>query len=199
MAGTTRSLIMERARILFSRRGFDAASMEDIARQVGIRKASLYAHFRGKQAIFREVFASVLDEYARFLGGTLASLSGQALLKDRLASLLVAYAGYFRNTDVMSFWFRVSMMPPAFMKKEFLRETLRVELGFVDRLTGVFREGMKSGELKRQNAANVSTAFYQLVMGLGMTLAFYPVVNSRKLTRDCLGVFWRGIGTEGSV
>jgi hypothetical protein len=33
-----------------------------------------------------------------------------------------------------------------------------------------------------------------MLKGLGMTLAFYPGVNVRKVVRDCLGVFWNGIG-----
>jgi AcrR family transcriptional regulator len=194
MAKTTRARILEKARILFSREGFDAASMEDIARQVGIRKASLYAHFPGKEAIFRGVFESVLDEYTRHLARILDPADPPAALKDRLASLLLAYAGYFTNTDAMSFWLRVSAMPPAFMKKEIARKTMEVEMEFVKCLTRFFLNCMRSGELKRQNAESVSMAFYQLVMGLGMTLAFYPGMNARRIVGDCLGVFWRGMG-----
>jgi AcrR family transcriptional regulator len=198
LAGGTREIILRKARRLFAQQGFDAASMQDIAREVGIRKASLYAHFPGKEAIFREVFATVLTEYTRHLEGIGELGKRNGALRDRLTAVLLGYAGYFTNADAMSFWFRVFMTPPVFMKQEIARETMKVDMGFVRRLTRLFREGMSSGELKRQNAESVSTAFYQMLMGLGMTLAFYPGLNVRRLVKDCLTVFWNGIGPAGA-
>jgi len=48
----TRQKILEAALELFSRRGFEAVSVRDIAGEVGIRESSLYNHFRNKQDIF---------------------------------------------------------------------------------------------------------------------------------------------------
>lgn len=48
----TKQKILEAALELFSRRGFEAVSVRDIAGEVGIRESSLYNHFRNKQEIF---------------------------------------------------------------------------------------------------------------------------------------------------
>ncbi|MCL7713838.1 TetR/AcrR family transcriptional regulator [Stenotrophomonas mori] len=45
----------------FAERGYDGSSLNDIAEAVGIRKASLYAHFAGKDALFLDVFDEALD------------------------------------------------------------------------------------------------------------------------------------------
>ncbi|WP_081897690.1 TetR/AcrR family transcriptional regulator [Massilia sp. BSC265] len=37
----------------FAEHGYDASSLNVIAEQVGIRKASLYTHFSGKGAVFK--------------------------------------------------------------------------------------------------------------------------------------------------
>ena len=40
----------------FAANGYDASSLTEIAAEVGIRKASIYAHFSGKDALFLKVF-----------------------------------------------------------------------------------------------------------------------------------------------
>ena len=49
---STRDRILEAALDLFSRQGFAASSMRQIAAEVGMRASSLYNHFPGKDAIF---------------------------------------------------------------------------------------------------------------------------------------------------
>ena len=48
----TKKIILEKALELFSIRGYSGVSVYDIAEAVGIKAASLYKHFPGKQAIF---------------------------------------------------------------------------------------------------------------------------------------------------
>lgn len=56
--------IKSAARDLFFRFGFSKTSMEDIARQSGLAKPTLYYYYSSKQAIFNEV---VIDEASRFM------------------------------------------------------------------------------------------------------------------------------------
>ncbi len=48
----TRSRILESAIKLFSARGFNAASVDDICKDAGISKGAFYHHFKSKQALF---------------------------------------------------------------------------------------------------------------------------------------------------
>ena len=48
----TRSKILEAAIKLFSTRGFNAASVDDICKEAGISKGAFYHHFESKQALF---------------------------------------------------------------------------------------------------------------------------------------------------
>ncbi|MDR7123239.1 AcrR family transcriptional regulator [Pseudorhodobacter sp. 4114] len=49
--------VLEGARTIFLRDGFDGASVDDIAREAGVSKATLYAYFPDKQLLFREICA----------------------------------------------------------------------------------------------------------------------------------------------
>ncbi|RUT66548.1 hypothetical protein CKG00_09235 [Morganella morganii] len=47
--------------IHFAQRGYDASSLNEIAAAAGIRKASLYAHFENKDALYMEAFSDALN------------------------------------------------------------------------------------------------------------------------------------------
>ena len=57
----TRDRILDEAFGLFADRGFHAVSVRDIAAAAGIKDASLYNHFPGKQALFDAIIARELD------------------------------------------------------------------------------------------------------------------------------------------
>lgn len=67
-AAITRIRILEAARAAFADQGFAAASTAGIARRAGVTEGALYYHFKGKKALFREVFIALekeLDAQAR--------------------------------------------------------------------------------------------------------------------------------------
>jgi len=57
----TRQQILEAAAQIFREKGFHAASMQEIADAVCLRKASLYHHFSSKQEILVEILALAMD------------------------------------------------------------------------------------------------------------------------------------------
>lgn len=62
---STKQAILDAALELFSRQGYEATSISQIADAVGIRKASLYSHFTGKQDILDTLVRVTLAQYER--------------------------------------------------------------------------------------------------------------------------------------
>ena len=62
-AEATREKILAKALELFSMQGYDAVSVGEIAKAVGIKAPSLYNHFPGKQAIFDAIVESTAAQY----------------------------------------------------------------------------------------------------------------------------------------
>jgi TetR/AcrR family transcriptional regulator len=73
-ASDTRALIFAAAAEEFSRRGFDGASVDAIARDAHVNKAMLYYHFGSKLGIYREVVRDML----RAVGATVTEIAQSA-------------------------------------------------------------------------------------------------------------------------
>jgi AcrR family transcriptional regulator len=49
-----RAIVLAAARV-FAQKGYDAATMDDVASQLGVSKVAIYYHFRSKEALHREI------------------------------------------------------------------------------------------------------------------------------------------------
>src|ERR1700689_406883 len=62
--GAKRRQIVEGARAVFLAQGFDAASMNDIARAAGVSKGTLYVYFSDKEHLFGAIVEQECGEQA---------------------------------------------------------------------------------------------------------------------------------------
>ena len=60
---TTKEKIIDEALTLFSIRGFNAVTVEEIAKGVGIKAPSLYKHYKSKQCIFNAIIEEMQSRY----------------------------------------------------------------------------------------------------------------------------------------
>lgn len=59
----TEDLILEAAKTVFVRKGFAAASMQEISDEAGINKALLHYYFRSKEKLFQTAFTSIFSKF----------------------------------------------------------------------------------------------------------------------------------------
>ncbi|MCF6476512.1 TetR/AcrR family transcriptional regulator [Nonomuraea sp. MG754425] len=60
--GHDQSAILRAATELFNRRGYDATSMGDLAKELGLTKAAIYHHVTGKEQLLGQALDDALDE-----------------------------------------------------------------------------------------------------------------------------------------
>lgn len=89
-----RKLILDASLIRFSQYGLRKTSMQDIAENAGISRASIYSYFKNKDEIFRCVSIDVHEEAFRKASNLLGDTT-QGDLRSRLATALYARHGRF--------------------------------------------------------------------------------------------------------
>jgi AcrR family transcriptional regulator len=82
-AGDVKARILDAAQRVFLKRGYQSASLDEIAETAPVSKPTIYAHFPGKEALFEAVVARVIEGLTDFEGFAPKGRSVQ----DRLASL----------------------------------------------------------------------------------------------------------------
>lgn len=83
----TRARLVKAAAKVFARRGFQAASVEEIAEEAGYSHGAVYSNFDGKSEMFLAVFEEYMAERVRELAETQAVLADDAPLEVRARAL----------------------------------------------------------------------------------------------------------------
>ena len=183
----TKQLILDHALKLFTDKGYEGASMDDIARAVGIRKASLYAHFDGKESIFSAIFDDILAEYERYIHG-LTRLSDETAPAG-LERIFLTFIGYCHGNPKMYFWDRYFYYPPAFLRDCIREKTLETERLFLEQIRRLMEQGAESGEIRGGDTEGMALSYYYLMIGLSMSVRMYEQAD---LMRDARAA-WNGL------
>ena len=89
-ADAQRDRVLATAALLFSRRGFRATSMNEIAAAAGMAKPTLYHYFRSKEELLVRLYSDVLDEsLEQGRAVVAAAASPRQAIRDLIANRVV--------------------------------------------------------------------------------------------------------------
>jgi TetR/AcrR family transcriptional regulator len=123
-ATTTRDSVFDAAATLFSSRGFDGVSMDDIARAAEVNKAMIYYHFADKLALYRGVVCDGLESMSHT---ATAIAAREATPHDKLDRFIEAFV---RMTETRP-WM------PAIMLREIAEGAPRLDPATLEHMRGV--------------------------------------------------------------
>jgi AcrR family transcriptional regulator len=136
-----RAEILHSALSAFRARGYHATTLEDIAKQLGIRSAALYHYFPDKEAILYACHREGLAEVERLLAEARARY---AAAPERLAHAIREHVRVMTDTlEGSALAFEVSALTPRH-RAEVIAERDRYERG----LREIVAEGVRSGEFR---------------------------------------------------
>ena len=129
-SAATREAVFSAAADLFSRRGFDSVTVDDIAKAAGVNRAMLYYHFADKLTLYRDIVCRMLDE----AGARVTAVVDEPLSPpDKLERFI---AGFIELADSHPYF-------PPLMLREIAEGALHFDEEILTRMRRVFRAFMQ--------------------------------------------------------
>jgi AcrR family transcriptional regulator len=153
-----RADILRAARNTFARKGYDGASIRDIAQEAGLSLSALYYYFPSKQDALYELITKAFEWYIEHANGVIRDAGADEV--DRVASLIRFVVRYRAQNGLIS---RVTLRDTERLdpeKYEKVRELQRISRAI---LTDVLSEGMASGVFRIENPDLAGRAILSIV------------------------------------
>ncbi|HOW85801.1 MAG TPA: TetR/AcrR family transcriptional regulator [Candidatus Aminicenantes bacterium] len=173
-----REVILHAAERVICRKGFSALTMNDVAREAQLSKATVYKYIAGKGVLLFEILAHYFDDMAGRVDEVLAG-PGTAVEKLRLAIRLI-----IQEQESKSYVTRILWMDKAMLKLMHVyveaggkpgsmpaadRKRVAVLQGKMERIaqmaSRIFEEGVASGEFRALDARRASVFMQAVVEG----------------------------------
>lgn len=101
---STRSRLLKAFRAAFLKRGYDAATTQDVLAEIGLSKGALYHHFRSKSEIIEAIYE---DESRRVIERALRSVEDVASPLEKLKGACLAWTKEVRAPGVSKVLFEI--------------------------------------------------------------------------------------------
>ena len=138
----TRQKVLDAARALFAGRGYEPATIRDIARGAGMSTGAVFANFQDKA----ELFEAVLTEDMARLAETLRTGAGEGAVRDRLAAALAS--GYHGSLDQLPL-FQAIVARSWFQPQAAEMRARAATRSLTMIVTDILRDGVGKGELSQ--------------------------------------------------
>ncbi len=184
--------ILDKSLELFANQGYFGTSMDDIAKAVGIKKASLYSHYSGKESIFTAVFNNIFEDYSIFINDLTVCNENTDCL-EKLTNIFSGYVKNCKNNNKMVFWDRYYYYPPTYLKDYILNKTYEIEMLFINKITSIIEQGISNRVIKNISSHDIALSFYYMMIGFSMSIKFYDENEIDQDIIKCITVFLDGI------
>lgn len=155
----TKRKIFEIAMKLFSEKGYEATSIEEITATVGVAKGTLYYHFSSKE----EIFNFLVEEGMKLLKNSIELKTSKCnTTKDKLkAIMLIQIKGIVKYESVLSIIF--SQIYGNETRNQLCQEKVEE---YVDVIKNVIDDGIKRKEIKPCNSKFMAYTIFSLTSSI---------------------------------
>ncbi|MDQ0208607.1 TetR/AcrR family transcriptional regulator [Alkalicoccobacillus murimartini] len=182
--------IKKSAIVQFVNKGYEETSLDDIVEGIGIKKQSIYSHFKNKEDIFLQVMNDAVNKEISFVNHFFESRS-QAELQEVLFKLLVRYKERYLLEDDKNIKFLLRM---AFMPPYHLRDTAMEQFEkYNQELERNVKEAFSKAEHIRVTAEEGTISFLNFLDGILVELIYTNSSKFETRLRVSWEIYWQGI------
>ena len=151
-----RLMVMKTAGQCFAENGYKKTTVEEIARRAGVSKGLVFHFFGSKLRLFHAIIEDSLNQWATLSEYRASGAQGNSL--EELRRLFMASFDFIAQNPVMTLFAR----PDEGLLGTYREEVARRNLRWRARIQRTLKQGMKDGEMRRLDAARVSTIFHEV-------------------------------------
>ncbi|WP_019550920.1 TetR/AcrR family transcriptional regulator [Thermus scotoductus] len=156
MGTATRNRILEEAARLFTEKGYEATSVQDLAEALGLSKAALYHHFRSKEEVLYEISQQALE-------GLLLEGKKALAVSDPREALLRFMEGHARFFEENRPFFATMLQGLQSLSPEKQGQIVTLRDQYEEILRTLLRRGMEKGVFRPVDVALAGRAVLSLL------------------------------------
>ena len=175
----TRTRILDSAIKLFSTRGFNAASVDEICEEAGISKGAFYHHFESKQALF----LAILDGWLQAIDSTIEA-SKDKTVPETFMQMTEAFPVIFETAGeglpmFLEFWLQASR------DKKIWEASIAPYRRYHKYFTSLIKKGVEEGSFVEVDPELAARMIVSTAMGLFLQSMLDPKgANWEKVARE---------------
>jgi AcrR family transcriptional regulator len=184
----TRSKIMESAIRLFSNRGFNAASVDDICAEAGVSKGAFYHHFKSKQALF----LALLDRWLQTIDNAIEA-SKDKTAPETFMHMTEAFPFIFESAGdhlpmFLEFWLQASR------DEKIWQASIAPYRRYHKFFTTLIKKGIQEGSFVEVEPEIASRLIISMAMGLLLQSLLDPQgARWEKVARESTAMLLNGL------
>ncbi|MGD6836615.1 TetR/AcrR family transcriptional regulator [Bacillus thuringiensis] len=186
---STKDKIVTIATKLFLSRGYQIVSMEDVAKECDVTKATVYYYYATKADLFTDTMIQMM---ARIRENMHKILSIDKPLKERLLDVAKVHLKATIHIDIKGFMKDAKIS----LSEDHLKQMQQAEDQMYEILNQVIQKAMQDGELPKGHSLLSAHAFVALLY-----VGDYKDVNKKSLISDAdslavniVDFYWNGLG-----
>jgi AcrR family transcriptional regulator len=194
----TSERIKQSALQVFAQKGYHGTSLNDVAEMVGIKKPSLYAHFKNKDDLYTTILTEIMDTFKDRV--TLTPMDFEKLsAKELLLKFVNQMVDYWKDETLGLLYKRSLLFPEDRFKLMIHEQFVETEVFTTNILKQIFKKGFQNKEINNQPVEPLIDAYYCLVDGLFVQRFFYESADYEKKVTHAFEHYWQAIDPGGSL
>lgn len=193
-AAVTRQNLLDAALTVFSREGYAATTLDDVAKEAGVTRGAIYWHFGSKAELYTTLITES-DAASQIRMDELVAEGGGVIdIMRRISVHLLSEIDQNERTRAIHelVMFKTGIEPELEEGMERKRQGIAA---LVDEIEGYMKIGIDSGEIRPDvNARDSALAFLGIQQGMVLMWLLNPAMFSLKQRADAImDIFFEGI------
>ena len=185
--------ILDAARAVFSREGYAASSVDDVAAEAGIGKGTIYLYFKSKEELYLAALARDIRVFSVKARKDMESVAG---FREKIEAFLRVRLDYCRaHEDFLRIY--LSEYGSMCVKTPIGKELRRIQRTNMRYVSSVVQDAIDRREIRKVSAPALAATLFDMARGLiERRLLGWKEFQVRGEIAFATDLLWQGIGTR---